>query len=149
MHYRHVQWGWIVVPYTVGSAAVIATMMRADGDELDAWAWVAVAGFVLALGVLLVWFSRLEVTVDDSRVQAAFGLGRPSRTIPLTEVVGAERVRNRWWYGFGVRRAPQGWMYNVWGLDAVDVIRADGTRFRIGTDDPDALTAAIVLRRSG
>lgn len=149
MHYRHVQWGWIVVPYTVGSTAVVATMINAEGDEFDARAWAAVAAFVLALGALLVWFSRLEVTVDASHVQATFGLGKPSRTIPLVEIVGAERVRNRWWYGFGVRRGPHGWMYNVWGLDAVEVIRVDGTRFRIGTDDPDALAAAIALRRSG
>ena len=84
MHYRHVQWGWIVVPYTVGSTAVVATMINAEGDEFDARAWAAVAAFVLALGALLVWFSRLEVTVDASHVQATFGSG-------------SHRARSRWW----------------------------------------------------
>ena len=34
-------------------------------------------------------------------------------------------------------------MYNVWGLDAV-ALTIDGARdFRIGTDDPNGLAAAI------
>ena len=52
-------------------------------------------------------------------------------------------VRNKWIYGWGIRRLPGGWMYNVWGLDAIELDLVSGKRFRIGTDDPDGLLAAI------
>ena len=32
-----------------------------------------------------------------------------------------ELVRNKWWHGWGVRWVPGGSMYNVWGLDAVEL----------------------------
>ena len=44
--------------------------------------------------------------------------------------------------GFGIRKVPGGWMWNVSGLDSVQLTFADGKRFRIGTDEPGALEAA-------
>jgi hypothetical protein len=37
-------------------------------------------------------------------------------------------------------------MYNVAGLDAVELVLASGKKFRIGTDQPDELRSAINLR---
>jgi hypothetical protein len=37
-------------------------------------------------------------------------------------------------------------MYNVWGLDAVEVELSSGKVFRIGTNDPENLLAAISLQ---
>jgi len=36
-----------------------------------------------------------------------------------------------------------GWMYNVWGLDAVELNLTSGKVFRIGTDEPAELLAAV------
>ena len=46
-------------------------------------------------------------------------------------------------YGFGIRYVFDGWMWNVSGLDAVQLTLPDGKHFRIGTDEPKALEAAI------
>ena len=42
-------------------------------------------------------------------------------------------------------KIPDGWMYNVWGLDAIDVVDETGKVFRIGTDDPENLLAVLSL----
>ena len=42
-----------------------------------------------------------------------------------------------------MRKIRNGWMYNVWGLDAVQLELQSGKSFRIGTDDPDGLVAAL------
>jgi hypothetical protein len=34
-------------------------------------------------------------------------------------------------------------LYSVSGLSAVEVTRNDGSRFRLGTDEPEKLTAAL------
>ena len=83
------------------------------------------------------------MTIDQSAIQLAFGPGWPRKSIRLAEVRGAEPVRNRWWYGWGIRITPHGWLWNVSGLDAVEVLLASGRRTRIGTDEPQELTAAI------
>ena len=52
-------------------------------------------------------------------------------------------MRNKWWYGWGLRWIPGGSMYNVWGFDAVELELRSGKVFRIGSDEPDALLAAL------
>jgi hypothetical protein len=52
-------------------------------------------------------------------------------------------ARNRWWYGWGIRLTPHGWLYNVWGLDAVEIRRTNGRTLRVGTDDAAPLVEAI------
>jgi len=93
--------------------------------------------------VCLVLFSSLTVEVTREHVVVRFGPGPIRRTIALADLVDARPVRNRWWYGWGIRLTPHGWMFNVSGLDAVEVVFRDGHRFRIGTDEPKRLAAAI------
>ncbi len=56
-------------------------------------------------------------------------------------------MRNRWYYAWRIRYIGTDWLYNVAGLDAVEIILTSGTRTRSGTDEPAALVAA--LARSG
>ena len=100
---------------------------------------------MLGLLALVLHFSRLRVTVSNDRVEAAFGSGWPRRVVELSVVTAVRAVRSPWWYGWGVRRVPNGWMYNVWGLDAVELELESGTVFRIGTGEPDELAAVLAL----
>lgn len=107
---------------------------------------VAEAGFGLLPVVVLAFaflFRCLTVTVEDGAVRVRFGSGWPARTISLGDVVDQRRVRNRWWYGFGIRLTPHGWLWNLDGLDAVELELVGGRCFRIGTDDPVGLLEAI------
>ncbi len=97
--------------------------------------------------VLTFWFSRLVVTVAEGAVTAAFGLGKPHRVVQLSDVTEASVVRNHWIRGWGVRKVSRGWMYNVWGLDAVELELTSGKVFRIGTNEPDRLHTAISLSK--
>ena len=116
---------------------------RAGRSELgDHALWIAgsVAGI---LACCLVLFATLSVSVSDDEVYVGFGPGLIRRRFPAAEIRALHTVRNRWWYGWGIRLTPYGWMYNVSGLDAVEIELASGKRFRIGTDEPKRLAAAI------
>jgi len=52
-------------------------------------------------------------------------------------------VHNHWYYGRGIKLTPHGWLFNVSGFDAVEIQLKNGRKYRIGTDEPDALLAAI------
>jgi hypothetical protein len=51
-------------------------------------------------------------------------------------------VRNHWWNGFGIRMRPGFRLYNVSGLDAVELRLKSGGVRRIGTNDPDGLSGS-------
>jgi len=52
-------------------------------------------------------------------------------------------VKNPWYYGWGIRFTPHGWLYNVSGLHAVEIELKNGKKYRIGTDVPENLEKAI------
>ena len=95
----------------------------------------------LAIGFLL--FSILTVKVDAEEVSVRFGVGLIRKRFPISEIESRSAVRNPWYYGWGLRRTPIGWLYNVSGLEAVEITMKDGRKVRIGTDDPAGLDAAI------
>jgi hypothetical protein len=102
-----------------------------------------VTATLVLMALLIPVFGWLSVTVDEETVTARFGMGLIRKKIPLRDIKSAERVRNQWWYGWGIRMGPSGWIYSVSGLDAVEIELRDGSCFRIGTDDPEELLSAI------
>ena len=96
-----------------------------------------------AVSFVFLLFHSLTVTIDDEHIRLSLGLGLFRKRIPLSQVVSCRTVRNRLWYGFGIRYVFDGWMWNVSGMDAVQLTYEDGRHFRIGTDEPEALAAAI------
>lgn len=144
MDYRHTQWGYTAIPTFLLFAVITPT--TANDDETTVAITAMLIAFTVALLAIVLLFSRLEVTVGDGRIVAAFGFGRPHREIELSDVVAVRQVRNTWIQGWGIRRITGGWMYNVWGLDAVEVELSSGDVFRIGTNDPENLHTAIALQ---
>ncbi|MCH2147953.1 MAG: hypothetical protein MK095_00785 [Phycisphaerales bacterium] len=95
------------------------------------------------LFVILLLFHSLNVRIDDDAMHLRFGVGLLRKSIPLETIDSCRTIRNSWIYGFGIRYVFDGWMWNVSGLDAVQLTFADGKHFRIGTDEPKELESAI------
>ena len=145
MNYRHSQYGFTWLFVIVWMVIVMALVAVFGNEETDAVLILAVTGaFLLLIGAITFWFSRLTIAIADDDVTAYFGAGWPRRSIKRHEIIGFRKERNKWWYGWGVRKVPGGWMYNVWGLDAVELELASGKKFRLGTDEPDDLAAALI-----
>lgn len=130
---------WMVVPVLVFSLGLVGFRLVAVPGA-GAWITLAVAGVMLAV---LVAFRSLTITVDDHEVTFYFGPGVHRRRFALTDIVQVRAVRNRWYYGWGIRLTPHGWLYNVSGLDAIELTLKSGIRLRIGTDDPAEVLQAI------
>ena len=126
----------VVVPVLVLVAG--AFLLREQLDQ------VLILAALLALVLANIW--SLTVRVDEDAVNLRFGIGLIQRTVALERIKAAARVRDRWWYGWGIRLTPHGWLWNVAGLDAVELRLENGKVFRIGTDDPAGLEAALEAR---
>jgi len=112
---------------------------------LFALAGVNVASLIIASVFLLIGFlfGGLTTRVGTDSLDLAFGVGIIKKSIPRKNIESAEAVRNRWWYGFGIRLTPHGWMWNMKGLSAVELTYKTGKKFRVGTTDPEGLLAAL------
>jgi hypothetical protein len=144
--YRHTQFAWVLVVILVLGLVVgigLPVFLPQGAMRAPWWTpWLLVA--VLAAGLLL--FGWLTVEVDTSEIRLRFGVGAFRRTVRVDDVRSCDRVQTRLRWGWGIRWTPAGWLYNVAGREAV---RLDLLRERpviIGSDDADALKAAIDAR---
>ena len=104
--------------------------------------WIGTVVFILMVFALYL-FNSLIVKISSDKIYVAFGSGIIRKNISFTSIKTAEKVRNKWYHGFGIRLIPGGQMYNVAGLDAIELNLTNGRVFRIGTDDPDKLLEVI------
>lgn len=95
------------------------------------------------LVLIAVVFSSLTVQVTASSLLFWFGPGVLRKQVSLAEVEQVKPVRNPWYWGIGWRFTPVGTLYSVSGLDAVEITMKDGSRFRLGTDQPERLARAL------
>ncbi|MEO0478305.1 MAG: hypothetical protein AAF196_02370 [Planctomycetota bacterium] len=100
-----------------------------------------IAGLFL-IGLLISNFAILTVRVTDTEVRWRFAkvFGRRVR---LKDVNGAEVRRSPWFYGWGLRWTPQGWLWRSTGLDGVWLQLANGKQVGMGSSDPEALARAV------
>ena len=134
--YRHTQIGWgLVVIVTLALMVAVLVMVRSDLTRGLTMALIAVAIFAL--------FGTMTVELDDTHLRLWFGIGTFRKKVGFNEIRAFHPVRNRWYHGWGIRWFPGGWLYNVSGLSAVELLLHTGTRIRVGTDEPEVLVARL------
>ena len=107
---------------------------------------ILLVGILMAVALYL--FRNLTAEIKEGYLIFYFDSGFIRRKIKIADIVSAKSVRNPWYFGWGVRWFGRGWLYNVSGLDAVEVALRNGTVFRIGTDEPNKLENAIHQHQS-
>jgi hypothetical protein len=139
--YRHTQVGTLVIiPVGIAVIVLIAAIVRGGAHPIA----VAVA-VVLLLCISM--FHSLTVEVTDKAIRVRFGMGPFGKSFAPSAIQQAKAVRNPWYYGWGIRWFPRGWLFNVSGLDAVELVMRDRRVYRIGTDQPEELLIAIERAR--
>jgi hypothetical protein len=144
--YRHTQVGYATL---IGLAAGVVSQLGSFVNDMRARrrrAWLYPPG-ILLFACLMYAFSSLSVEVRDEEVEVGFTGGLARRRFAIGDIEAVEVTSTPWYYGWGIRRTPNGWLYNVWGRDAVTLTLAGERRFSIGSDEPEALLAAIEAAR--
>ena len=121
-----------------GTAVVCVWQFSRGNFPVDAF---VVTAPLLALVCAL--FGSLTVKVKDGFLIWYFGVGFWKKKVDLTCINTVEKVRNKGWWGWGIRYYGAGWLYNVSGLRAVEVALDSGERFRVGTDEPESLLKSL------
>jgi hypothetical protein len=139
--YRHTQRGTLILISCLAAAAVSIAASWLSGH------WPPALIVLAVMIVMATLFSSLTVQVTDRELRWHFGPGLWTYRLPLDEIEDVAVVRNQWWNGWGIRMRPGFRLYNVSGLDAVELRLTSNDIRRIGTDDPLGLAAALRARR--
>jgi hypothetical protein len=138
----------MATPYHHTQTGTVILVVCAVGGALGAFiGWRASVASMIAMLVVLAavafLFHSLTVEASDNELRWHFGPGLWTYRLTLDEIDSVNVVRNHWSSGFGIRKAAGFSLYNVSGLDAVELKLKSGETRRIGTDDPQGLAAAL------
>lgn len=146
--YKHTQIGYLMLAVTLAVLALFAwayITASAESPSVDSGANLLITSIMVLILFILASFSILTASIDENYLRIKFGYGIFSKKFALDQIVSAQAVKNRWYYGWGIKVWfwPYMWIYNVSGFDAVEIIMKNGRRYRIGTDKPGELETAI------
>lgn len=146
--YKHTQIGYLMIVITLVVLVLFVWAQitsRAEPPSYDSGANFAVTAIMVLILFVLVSFSTLTVIIEEQFLKIRFGWGIFRKKFPLTEIVGVRKVKNHWYYGWGIRfwLWPRCWIFNVSGFDAVEITMKNGNVYRIGTDEPEKLEVFI------
>src|ERR1700680_869946 len=119
--YQHRQFGSVIV---LGNGAIGLAMIWAAAFRPNSAVYLLVGGcIVLLVGAL---FSTLTIVIADGMLRASFGPGLIRKKVRLAEIASVRPIPVRWWYGWGIRITPHGWLYNVSGWKAIEITLRNG-----------------------
>jgi hypothetical protein len=139
VQYKHTQPGYLTTGAT-GAGMLVAARYALKGGPATL---VALPAAALLAGTAVL-FSSLTVEIKNGTLRSYFGPGLPAKTVKVRDIESVQVVTNPWYFGWGIHFTPFGLLYNVSGLEAVEVRMKRGGRFRLGTDEPEALRRAIL-----
>lgn len=141
--YKHTQIGYVMLLVMVGVAVLYAWIysMATVQDPIPPGATL----IMFLVVFLLASFGSLTVSIDEKFLRLQFGYGIFRKKFALSEIESVKAVRNPWFFGWGIRMWPWPymWIFNVSGFDAVEIRLKNGRVYRIGTDEPKELEAAV------
>ena len=146
--YKHTQIGYVMPVITLVVLVFFAWLQitaRAETPSYDSGTNFAATAIMALILFILASFSTLTVSTNEQFLKIRFGWGIFRKKFPLTEIAAIRKVKNHWYYGWGVRLWfwPYMWIFNVSGIDAIEIRMKNGKIYRIGTDEPEKLEAAI------
>jgi hypothetical protein len=118
--YKKTQTGWLIVfifvPIIVFFALILfyqEVLGRSLGTN-PAPSWIMLVSVLLFL-ILLSLFATLTVTGFGDHLEVKFGIGLIRKRFFYRNIRSCLVKRNPFIYGWGIRKIPGGWLYNVSG----------------------------------
>ena len=136
--YNHKQIGHLIILIMLAVMIFIGVIFSVVGIN-----WIVTVVALVYIVVISSLFYSLTVVIEEDRIEVRCGIGLIRKRFKLNEIESCQIVKDPWYYGWGIRLTPHGWLYRVSGFNAVEIKFRNGKRFRIGTDVPQKLEEAI------
>ena len=138
--YKHTQYGALMfaVFLNVGILImVVAVAIISDGMLSTA---IIMICFTL---VFMAMFYSSTVEVSAGKVRFWFGIGLIRKTISLDEIQSTKAVINPWYYFWGIKSIPGGWLYAIAPGPAVEIKLKNDKVIHFGSNQTERLKETI------
>jgi hypothetical protein len=136
------QFGGVIIYAMLGGIMLVVIMILAIHDGSQPILALGLVIPILALATLL--FYNLTVQVSREKVSFRFGIGLIRRSYAISDIESCNSVTNKWWYGWGIHFVGNTTVYNVSGMQAVELtFKGRRRKVRIGTNEPEKLSRFI------
>ena len=135
--YKHTQVGYfLIITYSLVILFLCVLNILTDFHPIP------LIGLIIMV-IVLGFFATLTVKVTDRRIGIQFGWGVLRKGFHLKDVEAYQVVKNPWYFGWGIRYTPRGWLFRISGRSAIELKMKSGKIYRIGTDEPNRLAKAL------
>ncbi len=94
--------------------------------------------------ICILIFYKLTIYINDTYIYFRMGIGLISKKYLISDIRSCTPVKNKPLYGIGVRKIPDGWLYNVSGFNAIELtFKNQKSIVRIGTNNPYEISDTI------
>lgn len=142
IYYQSRQWVtmlWLILP-----ALTLLTVWFEMRDQNSEALLRALLLVMLINLFVLCCFGSLNIQLDDAGVHWQFGFfGWPKWNLAWTEIAHVEVCETQRFESRGIRLTREGMLYNASGKGTVRITKADGSKIRLGTAEPEALCAQL------
>ena len=138
--YRHTQigaWTVLILLFMGALVAPIALSALADGQTA------IVLVIIVLYGLILAMFYALTIEISADKLSFWFGFGLIRNSYSLEEIQSVTEVKSPWYYLWGIKSIPDGWLYAIGPGTALEIVLKSGKKVRLGTDEPPELKQAI------
>jgi hypothetical protein len=89
-------------------------------------------------------FYKITITVSSTQVSFKMGIGLFGKTYQMSDIRQCIPVSNSFIAGIGIKMLPNGWLYNVSGIKAIELqFKSKYSIVRIGTNKPEEISGYI------
>ena len=143
MKYTERQIGWTVIVPVLGILVLLLIFyINQWGNNPISYSGLLIMSTIFIISLLL--FFQMRTSVDNEKIRISYGIGLIKKTIDIHNIERIEIVRNKWYYGLGIRIIKNGWLYNIHGLNAIELkLKNSKSIIRIGTADKKKLMKEI------
>lgn len=147
--YREFQFSWLIIGIFLPMQALTTYLyINRIGNNplpLTGYVYLTVLFFIIVL-----LFYGMTTLIDNDKIVISFGIGLIRKRVVIRDIKYAQPVQTPWYYGYGIRWIPNGWLFNVSGSDAVQINFKHHKRIiTIGTRKQAVLTNEIRKRIAG
>lgn len=141
--HKYIQFGTISLVLMVPVFIMIIIMLFTIGlkDLIQSLVLILLAVTFL---ICILIFYKMTIQINDTHVIFRMGIGLITREYELSQIKSCRPVRNSPFYGVGIRKIPGGWLFNVTGMEAVEISFKNKKQIvRIGTNKSEEISAII------
>ena len=105
--------------------------------------------FIITVAFIVILFYSLTIKVTDKKLIIYFGPGLIKFSFEISKITSCTPLENPITYGWGIKKIPGGWLFNVTGLKVFEITLNNGKVYRIGSPEPEKVCEIIRRIQSG